>query len=134
MYVGTLEVAERPVTQQMKDLFLGGRGCRYDLPPYRLGVPVTREEYESLAERYDKQMREEIGVDPEGRSLEERIAITRKYRMDRLEILMDAGYHRRGRARDGAPTLVHLKELGLDVLPGLVAVARARGAQEGSWT
>ena len=47
--------------------------------------PVTVEEYESRAERYDKQMLEEIGVDPAGKSVEEKIAITRKYREDRYQ-------------------------------------------------
>ena len=43
------------------------RGRReHDWPPYRSVGPVTVEEYESRAERYDKQMLEEIGVDPAG--------------------------------------------------------------------
>ncbi|MCK4637847.1 MAG: hypothetical protein KAT33_00345, partial [Bacteroidales bacterium] len=41
-----------------------GYGTRkYDAQPYRAAGPVTVEEYESRAERYDKQMKEIIGVD-----------------------------------------------------------------------
>ena len=34
--------------------------------PYRSAGPVTEEEYESRAERYDKQLREKAGVRPVG--------------------------------------------------------------------
>jgi len=105
-----------------------GKGLRqYDMPPYRSVGPVTREEYESRAERYDKQMREEIGVDPAGKSLDEKIAITRKYRMDRYGKLMDAVYLRRGWTPDGVPTQARLKELGLDNLPELMETVKAHG-------
>jgi aldehyde:ferredoxin oxidoreductase len=89
--------------------------------------PVTVEEYESRAERYDKQMREDIGVDPEGRSTQEKIAIVRAYRYERYGKLCDAVYRRRGWTPDGVPTLARLKELGLDVLPEVVEVVKAHG-------
>ena len=105
-----------------------GKGLRaHDLPPYRSVGPVTREEYESRAERYDRQMREEIGVDPADRSLDEKIAVTREYRMARYGKLCDAVYQRRGWTPDGVPTLARLRELGLDALPEVVAVVRAHG-------
>jgi len=105
-----------------------GKGLRaHDLPPYRSVGPVTREEYESRTERYDKQMLEEIKVDPAGRSVDEKIAITRQYRLGRYSQLCDAVYARRGWTPDGVPTQARLKELGLDVLPEVVAVVRANG-------
>jgi aldehyde:ferredoxin oxidoreductase len=105
-----------------------GKGLRaHDIPPYRSMGPVTVEEYESRAERYDKQMREDIGVDPEGKSTQEKIAIVRAYRYDRYSKLCDAVYLRRGWTPDGVPTLARLKELGLDVLPEVVEVVRAHG-------
>ena len=105
-----------------------GKGLRAnDVPPYRSVGPVTREEYESRAERYDKQMVEDIGVDPAGKSLDEKIAITRTYRMDRYSKLCDAVYARRGWTADGVPTMARLRELGLDVLPEVVAIVRAHG-------
>ena len=41
---------------------------------------VTPEEYLSREERYDKQLKEKVGVDPEGKSTEEKIRIMRQYR------------------------------------------------------
>jgi aldehyde:ferredoxin oxidoreductase len=107
-----------------------GKGRRAnDIPPYRSVGPVTREEYVSRAERYDKQMLEEIGVDPAGKSVEEKIAITRAYRLDRYSKLCDAVYARRGWTADGVPTVARLKELGLDILPEVVAVVKAHGGE-----
>jgi aldehyde:ferredoxin oxidoreductase len=105
-----------------------GKGLRsFDIPPYRSVGPVTREEYESRAERYDKQMLEEIGVDPAGKSLDEKIAITREYRMARYNKLTDTVYARRGWTMDGVPTMARLKELGLDVFPEVVEIVKAHG-------
>jgi len=105
-----------------------GKGLReHDQPPYRSVGPVTPEEYLSRQERYDKQMLEEIGIDPEGRPLDEKIAITRKYRMDRYGKLCDAVYARRGWTPGGVPTMARLAELGLDVLPEVVAIVQQHG-------
>jgi aldehyde:ferredoxin oxidoreductase len=87
---------------------------------------VTREEYESRAERYDKQMKEDIGVDPSGKSVEEKIRITRAYREDRYQKLVDAVYKRRGWTRNGVPTMAKVKELGID-FPEVVEVVKAHG-------
>ncbi|NTV75132.1 MAG: aldehyde:ferredoxin oxidoreductase, partial [Holophaga sp.] len=105
-----------------------GKGLRsFDIPPYRSVGPVTREEYESRAERYDKQMLEEIGLDPAGRSVDEKIAITRDYRMKRYNSLVDAVYLRRGWTPDGVPTLARIQELGLDVFPEVVEIVKNHG-------
>ena len=78
----------RSTTSSASSTCGAGYGRReHDWPPYRSVGPVTVEEYESRAERYDKQMLEEIGVDPAGKSVEEKIAITRKYREDRYSKL-----------------------------------------------
>jgi aldehyde:ferredoxin oxidoreductase len=99
-----------------------GYGLRKnDAQPYRAAGPVTIEEYESRAERYDKQMKEIIGIDPEGKSTKEKLAITRSYREDRYEKLLDAVYQRRGWTKNGVPKIEHLKNLGMD-LPELIEV------------
>jgi len=99
-----------------------GYGLRKDdAQPYRAAGPVTVEEYISRQERYDKQLKELIGIDPEGKTIEEKIAITRKYREDRYEQLLDAVYKRRGWNKDGVPTIEHLKKIGMD-LPELIEV------------
>ena len=58
-----------------------GKGLReYDYPPYRAVGPVTVEEYESRSERYDKQLKEKVGIDPEGMTVEDKIKALREYR------------------------------------------------------
>ncbi|MFP4468074.1 MAG: aldehyde ferredoxin oxidoreductase family protein [Bacteroidales bacterium] len=91
----------------------------HDAQPYRAAGPVTVEEYESRADRYDKQPKEEVGFDPAGKSTEEKMAALRKYREQRYESLVDAVYKRRGWTMDGIPTIEHLKDLGMD-LPEVV--------------
>ena len=93
-----------------------GYGLRkHDAQPYRAAGPVTAEEYESRTERYDQQMKELIGVDPAGKSMEEKLDITRKYREDRYEKLLDAVYKRRGWNENGVPKISHMKDLGMDL-------------------
>lgn len=101
-----------------------GYGKRmHDAQPYRAAGPVTVEEYESRSDRYDKQLKEDVGFEPEGKSVEEKMAVLRKYREQRYEQLIDAVYHRRGWTKDGIPTLEHLKDLGMD-LPEVVEVVK----------
>ncbi|MCD4746109.1 MAG: hypothetical protein K8R58_07405 [Bacteroidales bacterium] len=101
-----------------------GYGIRkYDAQPYRAAGPVTVDEYESRQERYDKQMKELIDIDPKGKSTVEKIAITRKYREEQYEKLLDAVYIRRGWTNNGVPKISHLKELGMD-LPELIEVVK----------
>jgi aldehyde:ferredoxin oxidoreductase len=101
-----------------------GYGRRFnDAIPYRSAGPVTVEEYESRAERYDRQLRELVGFDPEDSSTEEKIAALRAYREDQYERLADAAYKRRGWTSDGVPTLEKLQELGID-FPEVVQVVQ----------
>jgi aldehyde:ferredoxin oxidoreductase len=103
-----------------------GYGTRkYDAQPYRAAGPVTKEEYESRADRYDKQLKEKIGVDPAGLSIEEKMKLTRKYREDQYEKLLDAVYFRRGWTKNGIPKIEHLKKLGMD-LPELIELVKDR--------
>ena len=104
--------------------YMYNRGSReHDMPPYRSIGPVTVKEYESRAERYDKQMKELIGIDPAGKSTEEKVRITREFRMKQFEMLVDVVYKRRGWTRNGVPTIARLKELGID-LPEIVAIVK----------
>jgi aldehyde:ferredoxin oxidoreductase len=101
-----------------------GYGLRkHDAQPYRAAGPVTVEEYESRAERYDKQMKELIGIDPTGKSTEEKVAITRSYREDRYEQLLDAVYFRRGWTKNGVPKIEHLMKIGMD-LPEVIEIVK----------
>ncbi len=101
-----------------------GYGLRkHDAQPYRAAGPVSKEEYESRSERYDKQLKEALNLDPEKMSLEEKIEALRKYREDRYEKLLDAVYLRRGWTSNGVPKIEHLKNLGMD-LPELIEVVK----------
>jgi aldehyde:ferredoxin oxidoreductase len=101
-----------------------GYGTRqHDAQPYRAAGPVTDEEYESRAERYDKQLKEIVGIDPEGKSTAEKKAILREYREDQYEKLIDAVYLRRGWNSNGVPKVEHLQNLGMD-LPELIEVIK----------
>jgi aldehyde:ferredoxin oxidoreductase len=101
-----------------------GYGKRiHDRQPYRAAGPVTREEYESRSERYDKQLREKVGVDTEKMPTEEKMKILRKYREDQFERLVDAVYKRRGWNKNGVPTIEFLKKIGMD-LPEVIDVVR----------
>jgi aldehyde:ferredoxin oxidoreductase len=101
-----------------------GFGTRqYDAIPYRSVGPVAKEEYESRAERYDKQLREKVGCDPEGKSTEEKMAALRRYREAMYEKLKDAVYARRGWSKNGVPTLQKVRTLGID-FPEVVELLR----------
>jgi aldehyde:ferredoxin oxidoreductase len=103
-----------------------GHGRRAeDHPPYRAMGPVLEDEYEARAERYDKQMKEKIGVDPAGKSVADKVRITREYREAQYESLIDAVFKRRGWTNDGCPTPEHLTAIGMD-LPEVLDVVKAR--------
>ncbi len=101
-----------------------GYGRReHDAQPYRAAGPVTAEEYESRQERYDQQMKEIIGVDPAGKTTEEKLVATREYREGLYEKLLDAVYKRRGWTSNGIPTIEHLQDIGMD-LPELIETVK----------
>src|SRR6056297_1058310 len=99
-----------------------GKGLRkHDKSPYRMMGPVTKEEYESRQERYDTQLKEKVGYNPEGKTTEEKIKALRKFKYDQYEQLTDAVYKRRGWSNNGVPTKEKLKDLGMD-LPEVLEV------------
>jgi aldehyde:ferredoxin oxidoreductase len=110
--------------QRVFNLRLGGGLRKHDTCPYRAMGPVTREEYESRAERYDRQLEELVGVDPAGMNTEEKMAALRRYREEQYEGMVDAVYTRRGWTQQGVPTLETLKKLKID-FPGVVEVVKA---------
>jgi len=112
--------------QRLFNLRMGFGTREHDAIPYRAVGPVTKEEYESRAERYDKQLKEKLGYDPTSKSTEEKMAILRKYREMEYEKLKDAVYKRRGWNANGVPTLAKVKELGMD-FPDVVELLRKHG-------
>jgi len=109
--------------QRIFNLRMGFGTREHDDVPYRSVGPVTKQEYESRADRYDEQLKEKIGYDPEGKSTEEKMAVLRKYRQSEYEKLKDAVYKRRGWNSNGVPTLQTVKELGID-FPDVVELTK----------
>ena len=104
-----------------------GYGRReHDAIPYRAMGPVTVEEYESRAERYDKQLKEIYQVPIDGTGSAEKVTILRKLREERYEQLKDAVYERRGWTKEGIPTVATVKRLGID-FPEVLEVLKANG-------
>lgn len=117
-----LTQSERVYTfQKVFAIRMGRVGRKHDYPPYRAMGPVTADEYESRAERYDEQLRDLIGVPPEGLATEEKMTKLREYREAQYELLLDAVYKRRGWDLNSIPTGEHLKKMKMD-LPEVVAV------------
>ncbi|MFH1516215.1 MAG: aldehyde ferredoxin oxidoreductase C-terminal domain-containing protein [bacterium] len=109
--------------QRVFNLRLGYGTREHDSVPYRAMGPVTKTEYESRQERYDKQLEEKLGIDPSGMSTDEKRAKLRKYREDQYRQLQDAVYNRRGWNSNGVPKLETLKELGID-FPDVVEIVK----------
>jgi aldehyde:ferredoxin oxidoreductase len=110
-----LEMSEAVYTFQRVFNLRMGKGRRADdLPPYRSMGPVTREEYESRAARYDRQLVQWMGVDARAMTTDGKIALHRRWRQGQYDALLDAVYRRRGWTSDGVPTLETLNRLGID--------------------
>jgi aldehyde:ferredoxin oxidoreductase len=109
--------------QRVFNLRVGFGTREHDAIPYRSAGPVTVDEYESRAERYDKQLKELVGFEPEGKSTEEKVAVLRAYREERYTLLIDAVYERRGWTPNGVPTLETLQRLRID-FPEVVEVVQ----------
>jgi aldehyde:ferredoxin oxidoreductase len=114
--------------QKVFAMRMGRVGRVHDYVPYRAMGPVTKVEYESRQERYDKQLKELVGIDPAGMSTEEKMKALRQYREKQYDLMMEAVYERRGWDKNSIPTVEKLRELGID-LPEVVAVVEAARAQ-----
>ncbi|MCW4044853.1 MAG: aldehyde:ferredoxin oxidoreductase [Candidatus Bathyarchaeota archaeon] len=110
--------------QRIFNLRMGYGKREHDAVPYRAAGPVTPEEYESRVERYDKQLKEKLGIDPTGKSTQEKLSILRKHREAEYEKLKDAVYKRRGWTMNGVPTVDKAKALGID-FPDVLELLKA---------
>jgi aldehyde:ferredoxin oxidoreductase len=100
--------------QRIFNLKMGFGTREHDAIPYRAMGPVTAEEYESRQKRFDKQLKELVDYDPEGKTTEEKLKTLRTYREDQYQKLCDAVYSRRGWNSNGVPTLETIKKLKID--------------------
>ena len=119
-----IEDSERVYNFQRVFNLRRGFGTRiHDRQPYRAAGPVTKEEYESRAERYDNQLREKTGLKTEGMSTWEKMKKLRHYREAQYESLIDAVYKRRGWNNNGVPRIEFLQKIGMD-LPEVIEVVK----------
>ncbi len=116
--------------QRLFNLKMGFGTRQHDIIPYRSAGPVTEEEYLSRQERYDNQLKEELGLDPDQMSLQEKVKRTRMHRTERYEKLLDAVYLRRGWTKDGIPTLKTVRRLEIDKVPGVIELLESHGIKE----
>lgn len=115
--------------QRLFNLKMGFGRREHDSIPYRAVGPVTTAEYESRKERYDQQLLEKLGIDPNSRTTEEKIALLRRFREEAYETLKDEVYKRRGWTSEGIPTVETAKRLGID-FPEVMALLKAHGIEE----
>jgi aldehyde:ferredoxin oxidoreductase len=114
--------------QRIFNLRMGFGRREHDALPYRAVGPVTETEYESRAERYDKQLAETYQVDITNKTTGEKVALLRKFREERYETLKDAVYKRRGWTAEGIPTIATAQRLGID-FPEVVALLNSHGVK-----
>lgn len=107
--------------QRLMCVMLGKGRRNDDYMPYRGIGPVTVTEYESRRERYDKQLKDIVGYEPEGKTTEEKLARLREYREEQYDKTLDVVYRRRGWDENGVPTMDRIRELEID-LPEIVAI------------
>ncbi len=104
--------------------FRMGYGSReHDSAPTRSLGPATLEEYLSREERYDKQLKEIVGIDPAGMTGEDKFKAMRKFRRDQYNQLCDSVYARRGWTKNAVPKLETIKQWGID-FPEVVEVVK----------
>jgi aldehyde:ferredoxin oxidoreductase len=115
--------------QRLFNLKMGFGTREHDAIPYRSVGPVTDTEYESRAERYDKQLHEMVGIDPSGMTTQEKRLALRRYRELQYEHLIDAVYRRRDWDNNGIPTLKKARELGID-FPDVVELIEKRTGRQ----
>jgi len=114
--------------QRIFNLKMGFGTREHDAIPYRAVGPVTVDEYESRAERYDKQLVEDHKADIGGKSTEEKVALLRRIREGKYETLKDAVYKRRGWTPQGIPTVETVRRLGID-FPEVLELLKAHGVE-----
>ena len=103
--------------QRVMNVWLGRGRRKDDWIPYRSMGPVTRMEYKSRKERYDKQLIEKLGISKEKlekMNTKEKMKLLYDYRQDQYQKLADAVYYRRGWTPNGVPTPKKMKELEMD--------------------
>ena len=99
--------------ERIFNLRMGKGTSEYHHAPDRGLGPVWEDEWNERPDYFDGRLKE-FGVDIEGLSVKEKIALLQKYRRGQWQELKMAVYKRRGWNKNGIPTLETVKRLGLD--------------------
>lgn len=92
-----------------------GYGTReHDAIPLRAMCPVYPNEFEQRREYYLSCLRDSAGLDINGKSDTELLAVLQEYRRNQYETLTDAVYKAKGYDEHGIPTDETLRRLGMD--------------------
>ena len=83
---------------------------------------MFEDEWMARPDYFDGKLKE-FGVNIEGMSTKDKVALLQKYRRAQWEELKLAVYHRRGWNKNGIPTLATVKRLGIDY-PDVVALLK----------
>lgn len=110
--------------ERIFNLRMGKGTSKYHEAPDRGLGPVWEDEWMARPEYFDGKLKE-FGVDIEGMSVKDKIALLQKKRRAQWEELKMAVYKRRGWNKNGIPTLATVKRLGIDY-PDVVALLRKR--------
>ena len=100
--------------QRLFNLKMGFGTRKEDGIPYRSMGPVTEKEYLSREAFYDKQLKEKVNWEPEGKTVSQKIEALRDFRQKQYQKLCDAVYQRRGWDHNGVPTLETIRRLKID--------------------
>lgn len=112
--------------QRIFNLRMGFGRSEHDNIPYRAMGPVTKAEYESRQERYDKELDEKYGIKAKEMTTEQKVSVLRKNREEQYEGLKRAVYKRRGWNEEGIPEIETVKRLRID-FPGVLEVLKEHG-------
>jgi aldehyde:ferredoxin oxidoreductase len=125
---GLILQSERVYTfQRLFNARMGAGRRNDDLPPWRALGPVTADEYERHAERYDAELAEL--TEPGRLTVEERIRLLQWVRRAQFDRIARAAYRRRGWTPAGVPTADTLQRLRLDDETLLAVIQPDRGEE-----
>ena len=108
--------------ERVFNLRMGKGTSKYHVAPDRGLGPVFEDEWMARPDYFDGKLKE-FGVNIEGMSTKDKVALLQKYRRAQWEELKLAVYHRRGWNKNGIPTLATVKRLGIDY-PDVVALLK----------
>ena len=131
-----IEQSERVYNwQRAMNVFMGKGRRIHDRIPYRAMGPVTEMEYLSRRDRYDGQLRDELGIpeeEVETMLTTRKIRLLHDFRRNQYQKLSDAVYHRRGWTPNGVPAPQKMRSLGFGDETGMLDMLQKAIDEDGA--